>query len=123
MLIGWAHKPVVVELVKSIGDTLTPCIRQCKVDNGVCVSCGRTLQMIKDWRDMSNEDRMEAMQSLKASLVTHPCPVCNAPTYCAMNAGKSGSSCWCMTVAVADKPEIYEEGDCLCKKCLTTQFR
>lgn len=72
---------------------------------------------------MSNEDRMKIMEDLKSKkleAVTHKCPTCQSPAYCAIQDGKSGSACWCMEAPVIDQMGIYEESECLCKNCLTT---
>ena len=69
---------------------------------------------------MSNETRMEIMKELKWRGSTHACPSCDQPAYCAMEDGKSGSLCWCMSI---DKnislPANAEQ--CLCKRCLTKE--
>lgn len=97
---------------------LTPCQRKCKVEEGSCTTCMRTLQEIKEWKSMANEDRMLVMKELKWRGSTHSCPKCEGPAYCAMEDGKSGSTCWCMTV---DKPYVPETSyeQCMCKTCLT----
>jgi hypothetical protein len=64
-------------------------------------------------------DRMALMEQLRGQISTHSCPNCSGPTYCAMEAGKSASTCWCMTVTRESKPELGDQGDsCLCRKCL-----
>ena len=99
---------------------LTPCIRQCKVDGGMCVSCGRTLLQIKEWKDMSDEQRLEIMKKLQQRNNTHSCPSCSSPTYCAMQDGKSGSACWCMGEVISSTLPAIEGAQCVCKTCLTT---
>lgn len=37
---------------------ITPCQSICRVEDGVCVGCGRTRQEIKDWRTMTEEERI-----------------------------------------------------------------
>lgn len=64
-------------------------------------------------------ERMLLMETLKEQQRTHSCPECDGPAYCAMEAGKSASTCWCMTVVREVKPESANMGDsCLCKRCL-----
>lgn len=97
---------------------LTPCIRKCKVQDGMCVSCRRTLAEIKEWKEMSDDGRMKLMKELQSRTSTHACPECSSPAYCAMEDGKSSSLCWCMDVKKPYVPETSYE-NCLCKKCLT----
>jgi predicted Fe-S protein YdhL (DUF1289 family) len=35
----------------------TPCKRICKVNNGICIGCKRTLSEIKDWSKMTDLER------------------------------------------------------------------
>lgn len=97
---------------------LTPCIRKCKVQAGMCVSCRRTLTEIKEWKEMSDDVRMELMKELQSRTSTHACPKCYGVAYCAMEDGKSSRLCWCMDIKKPYIPETSYEG-CLCKKCLT----
>lgn len=67
-------------------------------------------------------ERMALMKELSGNSkhVTHDCPNCNNPTYCAMEAGKSSSTCWCMSVKREETPEALNLTDkCLCRSCLT----
>lgn len=67
-------------------------------------------------------DRMAIMQQLKGQTRTHDCPSCSGPAYCAMEAGKSANTCWCMTLPRDHKPESSDMGSqCLCRSCLTKQ--
>lgn len=65
-------------------------------------------------------DRMEIMKQLKGQVQTHECPGCGKGAYCAMEAGKSASTCWCMTVTDKPiKPETADQGYlCYCRSCL-----
>ncbi|MEM9252542.1 MAG: cysteine-rich CWC family protein [Planctomycetota bacterium] len=59
------------------------------------------------------------------SLGPGDCPICGAPNDCAMVAGRTPASCWCMTVG--DIPEALRieaqrrGGDerCICEACIT----
>jgi predicted Fe-S protein YdhL (DUF1289 family) len=52
----------------------TPCIDVCEMDacSGLCVGCGRTLDEITGWADMSKEERraMTLLPGRKALLET-----------------------------------------------------
>lgn len=65
-------------------------------------------------------DRMEVMQQLSGQKATHACPGCSAPTYCAITAGKSASSCWCMSLDHVTTKALseYESDLCMCRTCL-----
>ncbi len=42
----------------------SPCIGICKVEDGVCTGCNRTLEDITKWSDMSPEERLERMEEI-----------------------------------------------------------
>jgi predicted Fe-S protein YdhL (DUF1289 family) len=46
----------------------TPCIDVCEMDasSGLCIGCGRTLDEIAGWADMSPEERRAIMAVLPA---------------------------------------------------------
>jgi uncharacterized protein len=44
----------------------TPCIRQCKLVEGKCVACLRTLEHIRQWSRLSDEERLAIMETLPA---------------------------------------------------------
>lgn len=71
------------------------------------------------WNKLMREERMHIMEEIQFRTATHRCPSCGDPTYCAMEAGKSANTCWCMTVPKDDNPDYYGE-TCLCKDCLTS---
>lgn len=102
-----------------MGD-VTPCIKQCKLVNGLCRGCLRTLDEIRTWREKNMTERMEVIAKVRGQLSTHDCPVCTGPAYCAMEDGKSASSCWCMDVKdvrmTLESVDMY--GACLCRRCL-----
>ena len=64
------------------------------------------------------EDRMKIMEEIKGRISTHDCPECSAPSYCAMEAGKSSTLCWCLFEEKITNPEV-DADKCLCRKCLT----
>ena len=35
----------------------SPCVKVCRVADGVCVGCGRTLDEIRRWRTMTDDER------------------------------------------------------------------
>jgi len=43
---------------------LTPCVSICKILEGKCVGCGRTLEEIAKWRSYSDEERLDIMKRL-----------------------------------------------------------
>ena len=43
---------------------ITPCVPICKILEGKCVGCGRTLEEIAKWRSYSDEERLEVMKRL-----------------------------------------------------------
>lgn len=54
----------------------TPCIKVCEIDpaSGLCIGCGRTLNEIARWGAMTDRERAEIMQSLKARLTRQTNP-------------------------------------------------
>jgi len=49
----------------------TPCIKVCTLDarNGICLGCGRTIEEISRWANMSACERVRVMSDLPARLV------------------------------------------------------
>ena len=43
---------------------VTPCVSICKILEGKCVGCGRTLEEIAKWRSYSDEERLDIMKRL-----------------------------------------------------------
>jgi len=43
---------------------LTPCIKTCKLVNGLCVGCRRTVDEITRWSRMTDLERKQIMESL-----------------------------------------------------------
>jgi len=67
-------------------------------------------------------ERMELMRQISGQASTHTCPKCKGPSYCAIEAGKSASTCWCMTLALAKDETVSEEDICLCRSCVRSLF-
>jgi hypothetical protein len=49
----------------------TPCIQVCTLDarNGICLGCGRTIDEISRWPNMSASERVRVMSDLPGRLV------------------------------------------------------
>lgn len=43
---------------------LSPCVRQCRLEDDVCTGCGRTLDEIQNWRWLTHEQRQAVMDRL-----------------------------------------------------------
>ena len=43
----------------------TPCIKVCKVSDGKCLGCGRTLEQIRLWSRYPSEERLQIMKGLQ----------------------------------------------------------
>jgi len=43
---------------------VTPCVSICKIEDGKCTGCGRTLEEIAKWRSYSDEERLDIMKRL-----------------------------------------------------------
>lgn len=43
---------------------ITPCVKKCKIDNGVCLGCGRTLEEIINWMSYSDQTRQDIIEKL-----------------------------------------------------------
>ena len=52
----------------------SPCVNICKLDKAgrICTGCGRTVQEIARWRDMSKAERRAIMERLKGSQRNRP---------------------------------------------------
>ena len=46
-------------------DIKSPCIKICKLENGVCIGCGRTQGEIREWVIMTDSQREVIMERLK----------------------------------------------------------
>jgi predicted Fe-S protein YdhL (DUF1289 family) len=47
----------------------SPCERVCKVENGVCLTCNRTLDEIALWGSLSEQEQVERMEELEERVV------------------------------------------------------
>lgn len=45
----------------------SPCVRKCRLVDGICAGCGRTLEEIKLWSGMTDKQREEVMRRLNES--------------------------------------------------------
>lgn len=107
------------ELVTSASSSsLSPCIGVCRITEGTCDGCLRTLHQIAHWRRMNVSERMAIMKELeRKKRDSPPCPECGVPNKCAIELGKSSNLCWCMHVQVGySQANNYDT--CLCKECL-----
>jgi len=51
--------------VKSISKIISPCVKICKVENKVCIGCGRTTQEIAEWFKASDKRKREIVEGLR----------------------------------------------------------
>jgi len=50
--------------VKLISNIISPCIKVCKVENQVCIGCGRTTQEIAEWFKASDKRKRDILERL-----------------------------------------------------------
>ena len=50
---------MVVGDLRHVIELESPCVNVCKVEDNVCIGCGRTLEEIAHWTSMSNEERKQ----------------------------------------------------------------
>ena len=43
----------------------SPCIQVCKLENNMCVGCGRSKRDIKNWLQYSNEKKYQIIKQIK----------------------------------------------------------
>ena len=48
-------------------DIKSPCVKICKLENGVCIGCGRTQDEIREWVIMTDNQREVIMERLKTN--------------------------------------------------------
>ena len=53
-------------------DIKSPCVKICKLENGICVGCGRTQDEIREWAIMTEIQREETMERLKTNSDNQP---------------------------------------------------
>ena len=51
--------------VKSISKIISPCVKVCKVENKVCIGCGRTTHEIAEWFKASDKRKREIVEGLR----------------------------------------------------------
>ena len=90
----------------------SPCTRVCRLRGILCVGCFRIIDEITEWSGMSNDDRMSVIGKLNTRA---KCPECGKWNKCAMEEGKSASTCWCMNEPA--KMVSSEYSSCLCRSC------
>jgi uncharacterized protein len=50
---------------KKLGTVPSPCIKVCRIEDGLCVGCKRTLDEIRDWMIMSEYEQNMLVHELK----------------------------------------------------------
>ena len=48
-------------------DIKSPCVKICKIENGICIGCGRSQYEIREWVIMTDSQREEIMARLKTN--------------------------------------------------------
>lgn len=43
----------------------SPCVKICKLQNDMCIGCFRTIDEIKNWRSMTNNEKQEVLENIK----------------------------------------------------------
>ena len=43
----------------------SPCISVCRMDNEVCVGCGRTVEEVVEWYNFTNEQKQAVLNRLE----------------------------------------------------------
>ena len=46
-------------------DIESPCVKICKLEYGVCIGCGRSMEEIKNWKNYSDNKRKKIVKNLK----------------------------------------------------------
>jgi predicted Fe-S protein YdhL (DUF1289 family) len=65
MLIHSQQPHAQVARVKSTSNIISPCVKVCKVENKVCIGCGRTTQEIAEWFKASDKRKREIVEGLR----------------------------------------------------------
>jgi predicted Fe-S protein YdhL (DUF1289 family) len=50
---------------KKLGTVPSPCVKLCRIEDGLCVGCKRTLDEIRDWMIMSEYEQNMLVHELK----------------------------------------------------------
>ena len=56
---------VVRQRRKKLGTVPSPCVKVCRIEEGFCVGCKRTLDEIRDWCIMSEYEQNKLLYELK----------------------------------------------------------
>ena len=65
MLIPSRPLRVQVVNVKSTSKIVSPCVKICKVENELCIGCGRTTREIAEWFKASDKRKREIIEGLQ----------------------------------------------------------
>jgi uncharacterized protein len=49
---------------KKLGNVPSPCIKVCRIEDGFCVGCKRTLDEIRDWMILSDYEQKKLLHEL-----------------------------------------------------------
>jgi len=49
----------------SVGSTPSPCVKVCRIGDGYCAGCLRTVDEIRDWMIMSDYEQKKLLYELK----------------------------------------------------------
>jgi predicted Fe-S protein YdhL (DUF1289 family) len=44
---------------------ISPCIRICKLENEICIGCGRTRDQISKWRSYTDNEKLTIIEQIK----------------------------------------------------------
>jgi predicted Fe-S protein YdhL (DUF1289 family) len=69
-------RPQIVSLDMFQSDS--PCVSLCKLEEGVCVGCGRTGRDVGSWQVLSDKEKAMVNQAAKARLSLISRPVANS---------------------------------------------
>lgn len=57
-----------------MNEVKSPCIKICKMKKDTCLGCGRTIDEIKYWVVLSNEEKQIVLDRIKEGKEYHPFP-------------------------------------------------
>ena len=53
-------------------DNLSPCLRMCCLDDeNICLGCFRSLDEIRQWRELTTQQRQEILNTVNVRKLTH----------------------------------------------------